>query len=272
MKAGIFPVSQHKHRLGKRKKDVKTVQEKVVVSDNSLTGSFFAVSLSRLNLSLPETGYLTSKETHSQSFHDDEGKDKPHHLPTGKGLRVFFPPDTATICQFPCWNMYWSAAACVAAVPAPVHSSAVVGPSHGVRLCCAKPWLGLGGGFTWCLWGPLQHQGVCTTTNQGSKDVTVQTWRVSGEQGQKLSWLKHLPCSPGLECFDLCISWVYFSLGDVYYHYFMLFTFHGTLYMWALVFLCAACCSWLIGGVLRFSGWYLTSFCLNRDIEREPRF
>lgn len=93
-------------QIEKEKKDVKTVHGKVVVSDNSLTGSFCVVSiLIQLNLNLLETPRgipLTSKEKHSQTLHDDEGGDKPHHLPTDRDLRIFFPPETAAICQFPC--------------------------------------------------------------------------------------------------------------------------------------------------------------------------
>lgn len=175
MKAGIFPVSQYKHRLGKRNKYMKTVQGKVVVSDNSLIGSFCVVSiLIQINLILLEIP-LSSKEKHSQTLHDDEGRDKPHHLPAGRGLKIFFPPRDSHNLPFSmlkCVLMCSCLCCCYASTSA---TSPVVGPSHGARLCCAEAWLGLGSGCTWCLWGPSQHQGVCTMTNQGSKEATVQT-------------------------------------------------------------------------------------------------
>lgn len=89
-------------QIGKEEKKVNTVQGKVVVSDNSLTGSFCAVSI--LIQTKPQfvrdTIPLTSKEKHSQTLHDDEGRDKPHHLPTGRGLKIFFPSETEQVAGF----------------------------------------------------------------------------------------------------------------------------------------------------------------------------
>lgn len=88
---------------------------------------------------------------------------KCHCLPTDRGPGNCVPPLTVTVCQFLCWNMYWCAAPCVAGVPASVYTSAGVGPSHGARLRCAVPWLGLGGKVA--LPAAPQHPSVCTTTN-----------------------------------------------------------------------------------------------------------
>lgn len=135
----------------------------------------------------------------------------------------FFPPETATVCPFPRWNVCRCAAACVAAVPAPVHTSAVVRPSQGARLSCAEPWLGLG--------REVALPGACGVLHstmvfawpqiKGAKklpcrhDVLVES-RGKCCHGWKTSHVLHV-LSTGIFAHPGCIShWVMFTVAILY--------------------------------------------------------
>lgn len=158
-------------QIGKEEKKVNTVQGKVVVSDNSLTGSFCAVSI--LIQTKPQFVRDTippKRNTAKHSMMMREGTNLTIS-PQAEVLKSFFPQrrNKLLVSMLKCVLLCSCLCCCCAS------TSAVVGASHGVKLCCAEPWLGLGSGCTWCLWGPSQNHDVCTNTNQGSKEATVQT-------------------------------------------------------------------------------------------------
>lgn len=86
-------------------------------------------------------------------------------------LKSFPPPETATICHFPCWNVYWCAAACVAAMPAPLPPLLLW--DHPMEQGCAVLRPGLG----WEVAVP----GVCGVLH--STKVFAQ-WQIKGAKKQ----------------------------------------------------------------------------------------
>lgn len=165
--------------------------------------------------------------------------------------------------------MYWCTAACVAGVSASVHTSIVVGPYYGARLCCAEPWLGMRSKVALpALCQVLHSTSVFVNHKFRWKNKELCWQHVSGDQAPTLSRQKDLLCSPSPKQQDLCTSCVYFSFGDVCWHSFISFIFHGIMHMWASVCLFTDCCLWLTGGILRPGGWYLTSLSVWVKIQK----
>lgn len=124
-----------------------------------------------------------------------EGR-KSHHFPTGRGLINCVSPETGTIFQFLCWNMLVCSYLCCSCFDICAHLSwfgSVPWSEAVLSLAGSGGWMALPAVF-----------GVLLSTTvfaqlwiQGSKQATVLTWYVSGDQRSMLSWQKDLSCSLG---------------------------------------------------------------------------
>ena len=247
----------------------------MVISDSSLIDSLRVVCIliqSKPQLALERAPFPCQTETQLNTPRWWEKGTNPTISPQAEVIEIAFPRGSDNLPVSLLKHVLVCSCRCCWCVGICAHLSWC--ESMEAVLCWAEPWLEVG--------GEVALPAVCEVLHstpvfaqpqiQGGKQATVLTPCVSGDQGQMLSRQKDLTCSPSPEHQDLCTSWVYFSLGDVYCHYFIPFTFHWTLRMWALLFSCAACCLWLIRGI--FKAWWLVYHIildLSQNTERKLR-